>query len=89
MDVFTAAAAGTTSNLAWFIPTLAAAIVYFQYDVMDPESRPIDVPSELLLPAYDFIVVGSGSAGTVKSLLYFEKLLSIYRHLLGKKFAFY
>ncbi|XP_014203584.1 glucose dehydrogenase [FAD, quinone] [Copidosoma floridanum] len=64
-NILSATASSATGSLAWFIPTLAAAIVYFQYEVMDPESRPIDVPSELLLPSYDFIVVGAGSAGAV------------------------
>lgn len=50
-------------GLTWFFSVLAAALVYFQYEVMDPESRPIDVPSELIMPTYDFIIVGAGSAG--------------------------
>ena len=66
-DVFTGVVSSATGGLSWFFPTLAAAIVYFQYEIMDPESRPIDVPSELLLPSYDFIVVGAGSAGMFTS----------------------
>lgn len=61
--VFSSIASSATGSLSYFFPTLAAALLYFQYDLMDPESRPIDVPSEVLLPAYDFIVVGAGSAG--------------------------
>jgi hypothetical protein len=56
--------ASAASNLAVFIPALAAAIAYFQYDLLDPESRPIDISTEELLDRYDFIVVGAGSAGT-------------------------
>lgn len=57
--------ATAASNLAVFIPALAAAIAYFQYDLLDPESRPIDVPTDELLERYDFIVVGAGSAGKI------------------------
>ncbi|KAE8747714.1 Glucose dehydrogenase acceptor-like, partial [Frankliniella occidentalis] len=44
------------SNAAYFVPMLVAAIAYFNYDVMDPESRPINVPTEELWPTYDFII---------------------------------
>lgn len=55
---------GTTAgSLGWFFPALAMALAYFQYDVMDKESQPIDMPTELLHPNYDFIIVGAGSAG--------------------------
>lgn len=53
----------TVSNLGVFIPTLVAAIAYFQYELLDPEARPIDVATESLLDRYDFIVIGGGSAG--------------------------
>ena len=47
----------------WFLTTIVAAIAYFQFDYMNPESLPIDTPTELLMSSYDFIVVGAGSAG--------------------------
>lgn len=52
-----------TSGFSWFLPVLAAALVYFHYEVLDNEAPPINVPSEVLLPSYDFIVIGGGSAG--------------------------
>lgn len=52
-----------TANLGYILPTLIAAIAYFQLDMMDPESRPIDMETELLNEAYDFIIIGAGSAG--------------------------
>lgn len=52
------------SNVGWFVPMLVAALAYFQYEeIMSPESRPIDMPSDQLLDEYDFIIVGAGSAG--------------------------
>jgi hypothetical protein len=56
-------AVNAASNMAWFFPVLMAAIAYFHYELLDPESRPIDVATELLHQEYDFIIVGAGSAG--------------------------
>ncbi|KAL6259292.1 hypothetical protein P5V15_009211 [Pogonomyrmex californicus] len=55
----------STSGLLWFFPVLGAILVYFQYEVLDNEAPPINVPSEMLLPSYHFIVIGGGSAGAV------------------------
>lgn len=53
----------TSGGLSWFVPALAALLAYFHYEVLDNEASPINVPSEALLPSYDFIVIGGGSAG--------------------------
>jgi len=57
------AAASASGGLSWFFPLLVAAIAYFHYELMDPESRPIDIVHEMMFDDYDFIVVGAGSAG--------------------------
>lgn len=62
-SVLTGGLTSASSGLSWFFPVLAAALVYFEYEVMDNEAPPINIPSEVLLPSYDFIVIGSGSAG--------------------------
>lgn len=45
------------------IPVLIAALAYYHYDVFDPENRPFNVKE--VDHDYDFIVVGSGSGGSV------------------------
>lgn len=57
------AVVSAASHLGMFIPVLIAAIAYYQYDLMDPESRPINVETMFLLDHYDFIVIGAGTAG--------------------------
>lgn len=52
---------GVVTTSLWLIPLLLAAISYYRYDRVDPESRPID--QKTLYAQYDFIIVGSGSAG--------------------------
>ncbi|XP_070853715.1 glucose dehydrogenase [FAD, quinone] [Drosophila suzukii] len=45
------------------LPFLIAAIAYYNYDLFDPENRPFNV--QQVEVAYDFIIIGGGSAGTV------------------------
>ncbi|KAK6636419.1 hypothetical protein RUM43_010080 [Polyplax serrata] len=65
-----AGAAATAANAvgglsSWFLPMLVAAVAYFHYELMDPESRPIDIVDEMMYDSYDFVIVGAGSAGAV------------------------
>lgn len=55
----------STSGLSLFFPVLAATLAYFHYEVLDNEAPPLNVPSEMLLSSYHFIIVGGGSAGAV------------------------
>lgn len=50
------------SKLA-IIPTLIAALAYFNYGLFDPENRPFTV--DQVDKEYDFIIVGGGTAGSI------------------------
>lgn len=45
------------------LPVLIASLVYYNYNLFDPENRPFNVPQ--VDREYDFIIVGGGSAGSV------------------------
>lgn len=45
------------------LPVLIASLVFYNYDLFDPENRPFSVPQ--VEREYDFIIVGGGSAGSV------------------------
>lgn len=54
---------GAVGGSVWLIPLLIAGLTYYRYDLLDPESHPIDrYPLE---GVYDFVIVGGGSAGAV------------------------
>lgn len=54
---------GVVTTGLWLIPLMLAAITYFRYDQLDPESRVVDQNS--IFVEYDFIIIGAGSAGAV------------------------
>ena len=48
------AAAAALAVGVWFMPLLLTAITYYHYDLVDPESRPIN--RKQLYKKYDFII---------------------------------
>lgn len=75
-NILGGAAVTAANSVGWFVPMLVAAIAYFQYEeLMSPEARPIDIPSDSLLGEYDFIIIGAGSAGEFLFLVCFFFLL--------------
>lgn len=45
------------------LPVLIASLVYYNYELFDPENRPFNV--QQVDGEYDFIIVGGGAAGSV------------------------
>lgn len=64
-DVFTAT--------LWFFPALLAAIAYYKYDEIDPESRPIN--RERLFKEYDFII---GEYDLVLFFFFFYRFICLF-----------
>ncbi|XP_034230950.1 glucose dehydrogenase [FAD, quinone] [Thrips palmi] len=54
---------GGASMALGLVPLVAIGMIFMRYTAIDPESRPIDVRE--VLPVYDFVIVGGGSAGAV------------------------
>lgn len=66
MDVSRSILAGIQSEAARSLISIVLSIsLYSIYSIVDYSSK--NIPSKSLLPSYDFIVIGGGSAGTFLS----------------------
>lgn len=58
------------SLLQLYFNIFMASVALYYYSNINPNSRPINIPTALLKQEYDFIIVGAGSSGnTIKDEL--------------------
>lgn len=56
---------GLLSPLATFYVVLFGSTMLYNYNSIDPNLRPINIPSTVIQQEYDFIIIGAGSAGNI------------------------